>query len=149
MKLIHYFTPLWKQNLHRFRKRWPEPNYPNIISCRRCGRNFSARNTNEKRRNTGSGARRNTNSLSGRIEIERLGSNGSRLILRDYNGQKDSGVYCCFAQRIRSSLPDYGCRSVTGCGYDDHPTSGGKFEAVYVEAEVKYSSQDWTNGIEK
>jgi hypothetical protein len=75
-----------------------------------------------------------------RIDIERIGPNGSRLILKDFDPEKDGGVYRCFAKRIVSDP--------TNCLLPKCLDSVEKFESIFVEAEVKGFKTDggiWSN----
>jgi hypothetical protein len=99
----------------RFRKRWPEPE--NSESCHRCDRKISTRYTGQAR----SGTRRVRNKITDRIKIYRIGSNGSRLVLSDFNPKRDSGVYRCFAHRVAESSGNL----------------AGNTEPIFIEAEVR------------
>ena len=54
-----------------------------------------------------------------RFEIRNLGSSSSGLVLRNYRGYRDDGLYRCFAQRYSRT---------------------GKVQTVYMETEVRETS---------
>ena len=95
----------------RFRKRWPEPK--KSLDCERCARKISTRYNSGQ---SGSGTRRIRNKITDRIRIERIGPNGSRLVLSEFDPDKDSGVYRCFAHRSIGPM---------------------SYEPIFVEAEVR------------
>jgi hypothetical protein len=129
--VLYKIDPLMDQknsSSQRFRKRWPESR----LDCKTCARKFSARYTERRR----SRPKRIRHRITERIKIGRIGRNGSRLTLTDFDPDKDSGVYRCFAQREATDA-DGSRRSVGGWDGSACPDRSRVLQPVYIEAEVR------------